>query len=100
CGTELCEERDSTGGTVTKRFFGHGEQISGANYFFTWDHLGSVREMTDSSGTLQARYDYDPYGRRTKVSGSLDADFAFTGHYYHSVSGLYLTLYRAYDSDT
>ena len=100
CGTELCEERDSTGSNVTKRFFGQGEQISGTNYFFTRDHLGSVREMTDGSGTIHARYDYDPYGRRTKVSGDMDADFAFTGDYYHANSGLYLTLYRAYDPNT
>jgi len=99
CGTELCEERDATGATVTKRFFGQGEQIAGTNYFFTRDHLGSVREMTDSSGTIQARYDYDPYGRRTKVQGDLDADSGFTGHYFHAVSGLHLALYRAYDAD-
>jgi RHS repeat-associated protein len=99
CRTQLCEQRDLTGTMVTKRFFGEGEQISGVNYFFTRDHLGSVREMTDASGAIQARYDYDPYGRRTKISGSLDADFAFTGDYYHAASGLYLTLYRAYDSD-
>ncbi len=99
CGTQLCEQRDATGATVTKRFFGQGEQISGVNYYFTRDHLGSVREMTDASGTIQARYDYDPYGRRAKISGGLDADFAFTGDYYHAPSGLYLTLYRAYDSD-
>ena len=100
CGTELCEERDSTGTNVTKRFFGQGEQISGTNYFYTRDHLGSVREMTDTSGTIHARYDYDPYGRRTKVSGDLEADFAFTGDYFHANSGLYLTLYRAYDPNT
>ncbi|TAL04809.1 MAG: hypothetical protein EPO07_04705, partial [Verrucomicrobia bacterium] len=46
CGLALCEERNNTGATVTKRFFGGGEQISGTNYFFTRDHLGSVREMT------------------------------------------------------
>ena len=100
CGTELCEERDATGATVNKRFFGQGEQISGTAYFFTRDHLGSVREMTDSAGTVQARYEFDPYGRRAKVSGSLDSDFAFTGHYYHQASGLHLALYRAYDADT
>jgi RHS repeat-associated protein len=98
-GVELCEQRNNTGGTVTKRFFGQGEQISGTNYFFTFDHLGSIREMTDNSGTIQARYDYDPYGKRTKVLGSLDADFGFSGYFYHSVSGLCLTLFRAYDSD-
>jgi RHS repeat-associated protein len=95
---ELAEERDASGATVTKRFFPQGEQINGVNYYFTTDHLGSVREMTDSSGTIRARYDYDPYGRRTKVSGDLDADFGFTGHYYHAASGLHLSTYRAYDA--
>ena len=99
CGTELCEERNNKGATVTKRFFGEGEQISGVNYFFTRDHLGSVREMTDVFGAIQVRYDYDPYGRRTKIFGSLDADFGYARMYYHAASGLNLTLYRAYDSD-
>ncbi len=98
-GQALAEQRDLTGGTVTKRFFGQGEQISGTNYYFTKDHLCSVREMVDNAGTIHARYDYDPYGRRTKISGDLDADFAFTGFYYHSVSGLYLALYREYNAD-
>jgi RHS repeat-associated protein len=97
CGTELCEERDSTGTTVTKRFFGQGEQILGTNYFFTRDHLGSIREMTDTAGTIHTRYDYDPYGNRAKVFGDMDADFGFTGYYYHQNSGLCLTLFRAYD---
>lgn len=98
-GAQLCEQRDCTGGNVTKRFFVEGEQISGTNYFFTRDHLGSVREMTDSTGGIRARYDYDPYGQRTKLSGDIDADFSFSGYYYHSSSGLYLTLYRAYSVD-
>ena len=98
-GQALVEQRDNTGANVTKRFFGEGEQIAGVNYYFTRDHLGSVREMMDGAGTLHARYDYDPYGRQTKVSGDMDADFAFTGIYFHSVSGLYLTLFRAYDAD-
>jgi RHS repeat-associated protein len=69
------------------------------NYYFTHDHLGSVREMTNTSGALVARYDYDPYGRRTLVSGTDLADFGFTGDYYHATSGLNLTLYRAYDAN-
>jgi RHS repeat-associated protein len=100
CGTELCEQRDNTGATVTKRFFGGGEQINGTNYYFTGDHLGSIREMTDSAGALQARYDYDPYGRRTKVSGTMDADFGFTGHFMlASQPETTLTLYRLYRAD-
>lgn len=59
--------------------------------YYTRDHLGSVREMTDSSGTIQARYDYDPYGRTTLVSGSNLSDKQYAGMYMHQTSGLYLT---------
>jgi RHS repeat-associated protein len=97
CGIEMCEERNSAGSTVTKRFFGQGVEIGSTDYFYTTDHLGSIREMTDGSGAIQARYDYDPYGRQTKLSGSLDSDFGYTGHYEHAPTGLALTLYRAYD---
>lgn len=46
------------------------------------DHLGSVRELTDGSGVVSDRYEYDPYGRRTKVLGSEDAGFVqnVSGH--------------------
>ncbi len=99
CGMDRCEQRDSTGGTVTKRFFGEGEQINGANYYFTVDHLGSIREMADTSGAVRARYEYDPYGRRTKLAGDLEADFGFTGHYFHQMTGLYLTPFRPYNPE-
>ncbi len=98
CGTEICEERDASN-NVTRRYYPQGMQLSGSNYFYTRDHLGSVRELTDSSGVIQARYSYDPYGRRTKLSGALAANFGFTGDYWHVPSGLALTLYRAYNPD-
>jgi RHS repeat-associated protein len=90
-------EEWNSGGSVTKRFFPQGEQIGGTNYFYTRDHLGSVREMTDSGGTIQARYDYDSYGRSSKLSGSLDADFGFSGAFFHIASGLNLARFREYD---
>jgi RHS repeat-associated protein len=97
CDKELCEERDASGGNVTKRFFARGEQVGSTKYYFTRDHLGSVREVIDAAGNIAAQYSYDPYGRQVKVSGSLDADFGFTGFYYHKASGLYLAFYRAYN---
>jgi RHS repeat-associated protein len=66
-------------------------------YYYTKDHLGSVREMLNSSGTIVARYSYDPYGRVSLVSGSNLATKQYTGDYYHATSGLNLTLFRAYD---
>ena len=100
---ELVEERDGSGANVVKRFSPQGVQIvsgpNAGNYFWTRDHLGSVREMTDNSGSVRARYDYSPYGVRTKVSGDLEADFGFTGHYIHQPSDLALALYRVYDPE-
>jgi RHS repeat-associated protein len=96
--TQPSEERDGSN-NVTKRFYLQGVQIGSTNYYYTRDHLGSVRELTDSSGAVQVRYDYDPYGRRTKVTGSIDADFGFTGFYFHGPSGLNFSPTRAYDSD-
>ncbi len=102
-GAQIAEERDVAGTTIKKRYYGQGEQRLGGtdagNYYYTRDHLGSIREMTDSTAAVRARYDYDPYGKRTKLSGDLDCDFGFTGHYYHASSGLNLTLYRAYDPE-
>ena len=66
-GVSLAEERDASG-AVMKRCYSQGEQISGAAYYFSRDHLGSIREMTDAIGGAQVRYDFDPYGVRTRVS--------------------------------
>lgn len=95
-GNSIAEERDANN-VATRRFYPQGEQISGASYYYARDHLGSVRELTDSTGAVRARYDYDPYGVRTKLSGDLDAGFGYTAHYYHQPSGLNLAVYRAYD---
>jgi RHS repeat-associated protein len=70
------------------------------SYYYTFDHLRSVRELTNSSGTIQARYDYDPYGRTTLVSGTNLSDKQYAGMYIHQASGLDLTKYRAYDPNT
>ena len=98
-GGELCQERDGTGSTVTKQFFAQGERIGTINYFYTLDHLGSVREMTDSNGVVHAKYDYDLYGRQTKLSGDMDADFGYTGFFMERAANLELTLFRAYDAE-
>jgi len=103
CGTEICEERAEGGAAVAKRYFDQGvEFVTGTNagtYYYAQDHLGSVRELVDTNGAVRARYDYDPWGRRTKLSGDLDADFGFTSHYYHQPSGLVLAPYRAYSPE-
>ena len=101
CGTNICEVRDSTGANVTKRLFEQGEQIVGqtsANYYYTRDHLGSVREVLDSAGSLAARIDYDPYGKQTAREGSFAPEFLYAGYASDATSGLYFAIHRALDS--
>ena len=60
CDNDICEER-APDGTVSKRFFSQGVKletgVNAGDYFYTRDHLGSVRELTDSDwkrpGTLR-----------------------------------------------
>ncbi|MEY2564932.1 MAG: hypothetical protein QOH88_3125 [Verrucomicrobiota bacterium] len=83
CGWERCEERDGSN-AVSKRFYPQGEQINRNAYFYSRDHLGSVRELSDAAGAARARYDYDVWGLRSGnliTSNAVGADFGFTGHY-------------------
>jgi RHS repeat-associated protein len=102
-GHQPAEERAANGTTIERRYHHQGEQRFGGTdagkYLYTTDHLGSIRELIDSTGTIRALYDYDPYGVRTKLSGDLDTVISFTGHPYHTASGLHLTLFRAYDAE-
>ena len=98
CGTEKCEFRNNNG-AVQFQLYSQGQYQNNAAYFYTRDHLGSIREMTDASGTVVARYDYDPWGRSTTVIGTNKPDFNFTGLYQHAKSGLDMATYRFYDPD-
>jgi RHS repeat-associated protein len=100
CDNDVCEEHDAAG-AVTKRYFLQGMKVeSGTNagkYFYTRDHLGSIRELTDSSGELRTRYAYDPFGRRTRLIGDVEADFGFADMFWSAEADLNLTPFRAYD---
>lgn len=91
------EVRDGSGNLV-KQFFSRGQRDGSTNYFLSQDHLGSTRNVTDDSGVVQASYSFDPYGRATKLYGSIDSDFGFAGMRIHARSGLNLTVARAYSS--
>ena len=102
CDNDIREERTADG-MVSKRFFLQGVKVeSGATaggYFYSHDHLGSIRELTDSGGNVRARYSYDPFGRRTLLTGDVYADFGFAGMLWVTETpDLNLTKFRAYDS--
>jgi RHS repeat-associated protein len=98
CDKQICEERSSDGIAVTKRAFGQGESVMGTPHFFATDHLRSVHEVTNSANAVLARYAFDPWGRRSLISGSDVTEVGFTGQYVLPDTSISLTLYRAYDS--
>jgi RHS repeat-associated protein len=97
CDGTLCEERSADGATVVRRFLQRGVQHAGIAAFLTHDHLGSIREAVADT-TLSGRYAYDPFGNASVSVGSASTERGYTGHYFHSPSGLYLTANRTLDS--
>jgi RHS repeat-associated protein len=97
CNERMCEVRDAAGALVNQ-YFSYGQTISGGNYFYTKDHLGSIRELTDSSGNIQGQYSYDMYGRVSQYQGSLASDFQYASYYFHAPSALNLAVHRPYSS--
>jgi RHS repeat-associated protein len=108
-GAEMLLEKNAAY-TITKKYYGDGEQRVGGtdagNYFYTRDHLGSVREVVKQDGNIQARYDYDSYGKRSVLYQNAaylgGCIFGYTGHITLPAlvigqSEILLTHYRAYD---
>ena len=104
CGAVICEMRDASGATVLRRLFAQGESLvattNTANYYYTRDHLRSVREVLDTNGLLVTRYNYDPYGQKSTFESDFQPTFGFTGTFVHHKSGLYLTFFRPLDGGT
>ncbi len=98
-GNEIAQRRDASGTAVTAQFYRYGWTQDGVAYFRTHDHLTSTRDVTDTTGSLQARYAYEPSGRTARIAGNMDDPFTFTGVLAHSPSGLFLMKRRSYSAD-
>ncbi|HEY9684993.1 MAG TPA: RHS repeat-associated core domain-containing protein [Oculatellaceae cyanobacterium] len=72
--------------------------MGSSNYFYTCDHLASVRVVTDSTGSVQGEFQFDPFGRVTQTAGTVSPDFEYADTYHHARSGFHLAMYRVYNS--
>ena len=103
-GTSVQEER-LVNGTKLRFWTGGFEILDASNQqtgkrLLVTDHLGSTRVVVDgTSGASTASYDYAPWGKRTKISGTEEWSTGYTGHGWHE-SGLSLAVFRPYDPDT
>lgn len=107
CGDQAIEERDANNAVLATYIFGISVddvlqmQRSGSTYFYHKNHLGSVVALTDGSGNLVERYEYDPYGQPSFFDANDNAlsqsavcnAILFTGREYDAETGLYY--YRA-----
>jgi RHS repeat-associated protein len=60
------------------------------------DILGSVRSVSNETGTLESRYEYDAFGKPYTGDFSGGMNLGYTGKPYDSATGLYNYGYRDY----
>jgi RHS repeat-associated protein len=77
------------------------EQVSGSTALWLHhDQIGSTRLVTNSAGSSQATYAFDPYGKLTSISGSISNPIRFGGQYFDAETGLYYLRARYYEPST
>ncbi|UBF30172.1 hypothetical protein K9N68_39205 (plasmid) [Kovacikia minuta CCNUW1] len=67
----------------------------------TWtlaDHLGSVRDLVNSSGLVVNHFTYDSFGNVLSSTGTVDTRYKFTGREYDSETGLHYYRARYHDA--
>lgn len=68
--------------------------------YYGYDAHGSVRYLTDSTGTITDRYAYDGFGQMLKQEGTTANRYLFAGEQYDSELGLYYLRARHYNPVT
>ncbi len=94
----IIEERDLNNQLITSYVYGEGiDEIltmakEAQTYYYFYDGLGSVTDITDNSGNVVESYQYDVYGQ-PNITSTIGNRFMFTGREYDNETGLYY--YRA-----
>jgi RHS repeat-associated protein len=72
----------------------------GATYYLTFDQVGSLRLVADSSGNVVKRIDYDSFGNITNdTNASFEIPFGFAGGLHDRDTNLVRFGFRDYDPD-
>ena len=56
-------------------------ELASSTYFYHWDHLGTARLITDNSGNIVSRHDFEPFGVEiAPYNDTAQNTHKFTGH--------------------
>jgi len=103
-GGQVIEERDGTGAVLATYVGALTMERGGNRLFYQADALGSVRALTDGTGGIAERVDYELFGAPLFSGGgsesALGNPYLFRGRRYDAESELYLYGGRRHDPDT
>ncbi len=106
-GMSVLAEYDAAGNLAARYTLGLGideiiaRKDTSGTYFYHYDGLGSVIAITDASGKVVARYDYEPFGRFKQIIGSaIKNSYLFTGREWDDETGTYNLHNRTLDPKT
>ena len=74
-------------------------ETGGNRYFYYFDALGSVQNLTEENGSTVASYKYDIYGAFDLTGSSHGNPYTFTGRRYDSETGLFYYRARYYSPE-
>ncbi|MCP5094864.1 MAG: hypothetical protein GY943_04860, partial [Chloroflexi bacterium] len=109
----VIEERNNSETVTATYTYGQGMdeplamERSGQTYYYHRDALGSITEVSNSSGTIVERYEYDVYGTATIYDSSdtvltataIGNPYLYTARRYDPESGNYYYRARIYSPD-
>jgi RHS repeat-associated protein len=74
------------------------KDAGGTKTWYHADRLGSIRLMTDASGSEVKEYDYQAFGQTQSSSGAMSNERGYTGHITDGETGLIYMVARYYDA--
>lgn len=104
---DIIAEYDASGSLTASYTHGQGidEPIQGLipqgtvlEWYYTFDGLGTVSELTDANQNIVESYKYDAFGK-LETPPTTGNPYTYTGREYDSESGLYFYRARYYDAE-
>jgi RHS repeat-associated protein len=68
--------------------------------FYGYDGFGTVRQLTNSAGTITDTYDYDAFGNKINSTGTTPNNYLYRGEQFDPDLGLYYLRARYYNPTT